>query len=1122
MAVSNRDRIGQMLDVMAPALEAFIGRVLGPELPEGSQWTALVAAKDARNGISREYSALDPQVQLRMLTENIPHQVRPGWYPFDGQLSRVQQSYASELRDVRNSWAHGDSFSDDDTYRALDTAERLLNGIGAGDAATAVAGIRLNLRRLTADKDDKRTLKAAAESAESAGLKPWREVLRPHDDVATGRFQASEFAADLYKVAQGGAQSDYADPVEFYSRTYLTEGLRDLISRTVRRLSGDDTASPIINLQTNFGGGKTHSMLALWHLAGGTPLGSFPQETQELLEPLGYSSIARPRRVAIVGNHFAPTGEDKPDGTRVHTIWGELAWQLGGAEGYALVADADRAGTNPGQALHELLARYSPAVILIDEWVAYARQLPDDTGDAGAAGITGGTFDTQFTFAQSLTEAVKATSGVLVAISIPASETGADPNEIAVGNAEEVGGKRGLEALQRLQNVVRRVADQWRQASSEESYHIVRQRLFVPPDAAALAAIRGTARAFVEFYRKHADDFPREARDAAYEERIRSTYPIHPELFDRLYEDWSSLERFQRTRGVLRLMNTVIHALWEGEDAGPLIMPGSIPLATAAVNAELTQYLQDSWKAVIDADVDGPNSEPSKIDASRPVFQQRKVTKRLARTVFFGAAPTIGSAQKGLERQRVFLGTAIPGDIPGNFVTALDTLGDRATYFYSGSGKYWYDLQANITRRAKDHAERLHPEDVWEDIRRRLRDQAGRPGEFTAVHVCPEDSGDVPDTDEARLVIVHPRVTHSRKNGSSGAMEFARSATESRGTAHRTYRNMLVFLAADEDRMAELDTAVRDYLAWLEVLAQADDLDLTQNQKNQATERRRQADETAQARLLGAYQWALVPEAPEPGAPFTIATTKVEGQAQSLAERVSRKLGADGALATQQAAVGIRLWLNRLPKLWEQGHVSVGELWRQYATYPYMARLRDRTVLTRGVVDQPLLWEQEGFAIALGWDGERYEGLTLPTDGPITNQITDSTLLVKPGIAIDQRRREKPAEVDENGDTTTTPTPGSAPGPGGDDTTTPPAKPKIDYFFGTKTLEQTQYALDFKKVVDEVLQHLASVPGVDLTVRVEISARAPEGFDETRVRIVSENSSALRFEQSGFEENGLQ
>ncbi len=232
---------------------------------------------------------------------------------------------------------------------------------------------------------------------------------------------------------------------------------------------------------------------------------------------------------------------------------------------------------------------------------------------------------------------------------------------------------------------MRRVADQWRPASSNEAYHIVKQRLFKQADAAALAAIganrEGLRRDVPQVHRR----FPRDVRDSAYEDRIKRTYPIHPELFDTLYEEWSSLERFQRTRGVLRLMSTVIHALWAGEDSSPLIMPASIPLATANVNAELTQYLQDSWKTIIDADVDGANSEPVRIDKEKPLFGQRALTKRLARTVFFGAAPTIapGSRHKGIGTQRVFLGTAVPGDVPGNFHAALTQLGDRATYFYS-------------------------------------------------------------------------------------------------------------------------------------------------------------------------------------------------------------------------------------------------------------------------------------------------------------------------------------------------------------------------------------------------------------------------------------------------------
>lgn len=1121
MALSNRERIDRMFQTMAPVLDDFISSVIGQVDPAlGADWVSLVRAKDVKNGApaTKLYDPRDPQVQLRMLTErNITAGFKPGWYPFGDALGRAGDTYASELRGVRDSFAHNGSFTDDDAYRALDTAERLLRLVGAAAEVEAVARIRTDLRRVTSEKADRRTLKSAADTPTSSGLRPWREVLAPHDDVATGNFHAAEFAADLHKVANGDDTKDYADPAEFFARTYLTEGLRDLVGRAVRRLSGDDNASPVINLQTNFGGGKTHSMLSLWHLAAGLPVSTFPQETQDLLVANGYSSVpSTVRRVAIAGHHFAPTGETH-DGQRINTVWGELAWQLGGAEAYASVAESDQAGTSPGGALHTLLQAYAPAVILIDEWVAYARQLPDDIDGAQGVDrrIVGGTFDTQFTFAQQLTEAAKATSGILLAISIPASETGKEGTEVTAGNAEEVGGARGLEALKRLQNVVRRVADQWQPATSDEAYHIVRQRLFVTPDAAALASIGATAREYVSMYRKYADDFPREVRENDYEDRIKRTYPIHPELFDRLYEDWSSLERFQRTRGVLRLMNSVIHTLWVGEDQGPLIMPGSIPLATSAVNSELTQYLPDSWKAIIGADVDGPQSEPVKIDHAKPAFGQRALTKRLARTVFFGAAPTIGTAHKGIETQRVFLGTATPGDVPGNFHSALNALGDKATHFYSGSGKYWYDLQANISRRAKDQAERLHKEEVWAEIRSRLEDQARRKGDFAAVHVCPEENGDIPDTDEARLVILHPRVSH-RKGADSDAIEFVRNAVAHRGTSNRTYRNMLVFLAADGARLEELDNAVRDYLGWSHVLTHADDLDLTMSQKNQATEKQRVADETVTGRLLVAYQWALHPSQPDAGAPFVVSSKKIEGQSPALAERISKKLGSDGLLSVQQAAQTIRMRLAMYPAIWSGGHITLGDLWQIYATYPYMPRLRDRGVLAAGLAQQPLIWQQDGFALAESYDTEqgRYAGLWLPDDNGDAPVARDSLLVVQPGPALEQRRREvlpssEPASDATNPDTTSGPDPVPPPSPG-----TPP-RPSKTRFFASTTLADGREAADFRQLFDEILPHLRAG---NLTVRLEIEATRDDGFDEGIVRVVSENSTTLKVEQHGFEE----
>ena len=385
--------------------------------------------------------------------------------------------------------------------------------------------IRLDHQRAQYEQETRKVVKAAAvASVPGAGLKPWRDVVRPHDDVARGEYNAAEFAADLHLVATREGSAEYIQPVEFFRRTYLTESLRELLHRAALRMSGDMNASPIINLQTNFGGGKTHSMLAVYHLCSGTALTAYPQEVQDALAGIDLSRTGEIRRVTLVGTHLAPgTPSLKPDGTQVRTLWGELAWQLGGRAAYDLVAEADATATNPGEALTTLLKAYAPCLILIDQWVAYARQL------YGREDLPAGTFDTQFTFAQTLTEVVKGVPGALLIISIPASS-----DSDAGGSELEVGGPNGRAALERLQSVVRRVADPWRAASAIESFEIVRRRLFVEPDAAAKRDIAAVARQFVQFYAEHRGQFPRQCGEIAFEARIRAAYPIHPELFDRL------------------------------------------------------------------------------------------------------------------------------------------------------------------------------------------------------------------------------------------------------------------------------------------------------------------------------------------------------------------------------------------------------------------------------------------------------------------------------------------------------------------------------------------------------------------------------------------------------------
>ena len=205
----------------------------------------------------------------------------------------------------------------------------------------------------------------------------------------------------------------------------------------------------------------------------------------------------------------------------------------------------------------------------------------------------------------------------------------------------EVGGQRGRAALDRLRNVVGRVESSWRPASAEEGFEIVRRRLFEPlVDQAQFVARDAVARAFCDLYRTQHQEFPPECRDADYEKRMQAAYPIHPEIFDRLYTDWSTLVKFQRTRGVLRLMAAVIHSLWEKGDRNPLILPANIPIDDPRVQFELTRYLSDNWVPVIEKDVDGPNALPLRIDGEVPNLGKFAACRRVARTIYLGSAPT--------------------------------------------------------------------------------------------------------------------------------------------------------------------------------------------------------------------------------------------------------------------------------------------------------------------------------------------------------------------------------------------------------------------------------------------------------------------------------------------------
>lgn len=1103
MALSNRDRVNKGLELLQQGLRPFVERELMAVY--GKYWVTKVT-EHWPNDIrwDGDEPQLDASPLLRIMWEQ--------WNSVFGKtLGYAERSLVSELRDTRHKWAHQAPFSTDDTYRALDSIQRLLTAISAPEAAE-VERQKQEVLRLRFEEQVRRETRKVSTAPivgqPAGGLRPWRDIMTPHPDVASGRYQQAEFAADLAQVYRGEGSDEYRNPRSFFQRTFITEGLRLLLTGALRRLTNTG-GDPVVELQTNFGGGKTHSMLALYHVCSGELPASLPG-IEPVLELAGVSSLPRVRRAVLVGTALSPAKvHRKADGVEVHTLWGELAYQLLGAHGYAIVADSDRAGVSPGSnELATLFREASPCLILIDEWVAYVRQLYTRSD------LPAGSFDANLTFAQVLTEAARAVPGTLVVASLPASDI-------------EIGGEAGREALSRLKNTFGRLESAWRPASAEEGFEIVRRRLFQPiTDPEHFPQRDAVVRAFCDMYRSQSAEFPAYTREADYERRMQAAYPIHPELFDRLYNDWSTLEKFQRTRGVLRLMAAVIHALWQRDDRSLLILPASVPVDEPAVQYELTRYLDDPWVPVIEKDIDGPNSLPLRLDKENPNLGRYSAARRVARTLYLGSAPTFRMPNKGIEDRQIKLGCVQPGESVAIFGDALRRLADQATYLYQNAQRYWYATQPSVNRLAQDRAARLNDDIVHDEVLRRLRAAARQRGDFAAIHIAPASGGDVPDERDTRLVLLAPSYPHSSKVAESAARRFAAQILELRGAGSRVYRNTLVFLAADTTRLKELEQAVREYLAWKSIEDERDLLGLDAFQASQAKTRREQFDDTVNQRVPETYIWLLIPEQPDPQGGITWEEIRLQSQGtaqEALAVRVAKKLRNEELLITQMAGTRLRSELDRIP-LWRGDHVSVKQLADDFARYLYLPRLANTEVLIEAIAQgvAQLTWDRDTFAYADGWDSARqmYRGLQAGQHVRVT--LDADSLLVQPAAAQRQLNAVVPAtdmpqvqpQSAENIGTQPVQTVFGSQLPVASATSKRPRR-----FYGSITLnDPNRLASQSKDIADAIVQHLTSLVGAKVQITIEIHAEIPNGAPDHIVRNVTENSRVLKFNQAGFED----
>ena len=1154
MSLSNRDRVGRALDLLQDGLGPFLEREM--EATYGKRWK--YQAVDSL----REHHFTEDGQDLRLDVQALLLIMWDQWNQvFKKTLGHAERNYVSELREARNKWAHQEQFSTQAAQRVIDTIQLLLKAISATEQEEEAERQKMELLRIFFEEKarnvKRRNTGPLVEGAQAKKLTPWREVIAPHPDVASGNFQYAEFAADLSQVYRGIASEEYKDPYAFFKRTFLTNGLRQLLLGALRRLSGQG-GDPIVELQTNFGGGKTHSLLALYHLFSAKQSANLPGVDQ-LLHEVGLTQAPAAQRAVLVGHALSPARtEHKPDGCEIHTIWGEMAWQLLKKEGYAMVAQEDRSGISPGsEVLRQLFLAAGPSLVLIDEWVVLVRQLYHKTEQPA------GSFEANLSFAQNLTEAAKATPNVLIVATIPASET-------------ETGGEGGQEAAIRLKQIFGRVESPWRPADVQEGFEIVRRRLF-EPIAAHLYPVRdAVASTFSEYYRSNRQEFPDACSEASYQQRIRDGYPIHPELFDRLFTDWSSIDKFQRTRGVLRLLASVIHELWVQQDQSALILPAMIPLDSDRVQSIFTQYLEDNWVPIIEKDVDGNQSLPRMIDRSNTSFGRYSAARRVARTIFFGSTPTLRSANKGLQDIHIKLGCAQPDDTVATYGDALRRLTEQATYLYQQNRRYWYDTQASVTRLAQDRATQYDDESVYETMKEYLKPEQKTKGDFASVHICPESGSEVLDENSGlRLVVLKPHYPHAHRDANSAAMIEASKLLAFRGSSPRRYRNTLIFLAADRTRIEELKQAARLFKAWDSIYEDREALNLDAFQNKQVSQRRNEARDRIIALVPETYHRLLIPSQPEPRSPDFLQEHKLQPQRGQglLANNVSSTLRMEEGLITKLAGVRLCLELDRIP-LWRGDHVLIKDLVEDFARYVYLLRLKHPDVMLEALRDgiQSPHWQRETFAYAEGWDQEqqRYIGLrtgpatfaqfalasTSPQDEKDEEQgwqryrkqyeagshfsitATGQALLVKSEVAdaqirteiseklhkerLEREARQKEREHRESGREPVPPGPAPVPGSVRDERAgyppvpPTPQAPKIQRYNGSVRINERMMGSEAGKIMEEVVKHLTGLTGSKVKVTIEIEAELPENVSDAVLRTVKENSNTLRFQISEF------
>lgn len=630
-------------------------------------------------------------------------------------------------------------------------------------------------------------------------MQAWFKNVTPYKDIQDGHLDESIFAANLAEVAAGTGREIYNSPEMFFQKTFFTSGLKSIAKRVILGLNGgQDADNRVISLQTGFGGGKTHTLISLYHIAKWGKKAINSEHTKELLATTGEPKFDAANIAVFTNTTNDPAQGRKIDGLIIKTIWGEIAFQLGGKAAYEIVRVNDEKQIAPKGLFKAVLDQCKPALILIDE-------LADYCVSAAAVKVEASNLSDQtVSFMQELTEAVSGTDNCVLIATLPASA-----QELAASPISS-------QILTALENRITRIGANMKPVEDDEIFEVVRRRLF--ENLGNADEIERVVSAYSLMYQSLLTEIPQYAIKSDYKERLKKSYPFHPELIDIFRLRWASNPFFQRTRGVLRILASIVSDLWQRQNSLSgsqfLIHTSDVVLSNIdALTSQITILNGSGWDSVINADVSGTASNAFRIDNDNKEYGKDNIAQGIAATVLLATFGSKGQ-NKGVGIDELKLCMLKPESFNHNSINgAVNKLEEKAHYLYystSGQKRFWYDTTPNINILINQAKGDVKNPDIFAEIIKRVTEKSKSVQLFYTI-VNPSE--DIPEQTKPTLVILSPMFLGNQSEINGITKPLIEKLATKKANSERVYRNTMLFLICSEMGIGKLQEDVKNYLA---------------------------------------------------------------------------------------------------------------------------------------------------------------------------------------------------------------------------------------------------------------------------------------------------------------------